>query len=137
MSNQNTFENLLKIKVETIVKHETTNVRKIEVEFLETTNESKFDQLTKEEKIKTPFKRRLSNNSSESRSNSPQNPPNSNKNGDNGKCFSKKKRLDSLPNYGKNREFETDEGTLARRTKQIDYGKNTLGYDNYVNKVPK
>lgn len=134
-SNQNTFENFLKVKVETIVKEEPqTNERKIEVEFLDSTNECKFDQLIKEEKIKTPFKRRLSNNSRESRSNSPQNQPNSSHGS---QYCPKKKRLNSIPNYGKYREIETDEGTLARRTKQIDYGKNTLGYDNYINTVPK
>lgn len=34
-------------------------------------------------------------------------------------------------------EPEKDQGILKRRQKQIDYGKNTLGYQNYVEKVPK
>jgi hypothetical protein len=33
--------------------------------------------------------------------------------------------------------FETDPITLARRQKQIDYGKRTLGYTNYLRTNPK
>lgn len=34
-------------------------------------------------------------------------------------------------------KFEYDEGTLARRQKQIDYGKSTIGYKLYKTQVPK
>ncbi|XP_076650302.1 stem-loop binding protein [Halictus rubicundus] len=34
-------------------------------------------------------------------------------------------------------EYETDPIILARRQRDIDYGKNTIGYDQYIRAVPK
>ena len=44
------------------------------------------------------------------------------------KCLKKRK---------KSIEYEEDKQILSRRSKQIDFGKNTLGYQNYLKVIPK
>lgn len=107
---------------------------------LDEANEKKYDRLVKEEKIKSPFKRRLSGENDATSTS---------------EMDSKKTRLDEPKNLRdrlrtessssggssntlrQNREFETDNAVLERRQKQVDYGKNTVGYENYLSEIPK
>ena len=43
----------------------------------------------------------------------------------------KKRKIEERP------EHEADQRRLAGRQKQIDYGKNTAGYKNYIARVPR
>lgn len=94
----------------------------------------------KEEKIKSPFKRRLSGESDATTAS---------------EMDSKKTRLDepkdlrdrlrteSSSSGGSSnavrqaRDFEMDNAVLERRQKQVDYGKNTVGYENYLAQISK
>lgn len=111
--------------------------REILVRFLEASNEAKFEKLLKEEKIKTTLKRCLSPSSALKTSDSKRPSGSPDECNDRERDLSPESSERSNSSAGKPREFETDEGVLDRRQKQIDYGKNTVGYDLYVKQVPK
>ncbi|XP_055616309.1 histone RNA hairpin-binding protein [Toxorhynchites rutilus septentrionalis] len=137
--------------------------RQIEIDILDSINVQKYDKLVQDDKIKSPFKRRLSGDMDDDEDYGDghaefdvedvyvdEYPHNQHKKtkmheDDHGRerfrresssCGSSSGDGSSL-SEGKPVKFENDLAVLERRQKQIDYGKNTLGYENYLNQIPK
>lgn len=128
--------------------------RQIEIDILDSANVEKYEKLVRDDKIKSPFKRRLSNDEEDGNDDGhakysedePDPPPNQHKKSkmsenDHGRerfrCESSSSGDASSQTSRKPIEYEKDIVILERRQKQIDYGKNTLGYENYCKQIPK
>lgn len=109
---------------------------------MDSENEKKFDKLMNEKKIKSPFKRHLSNEKLYAEYAQFDSQAEKKFKIEDGPSPEKRPRIDSSGSSSacssyNTREIEDDPAVLLRRQKQIDFGKNTTGYDNYIAKVPK
>lgn len=125
----------------------TSGNRQIEIDILDSANVQKYEKLVRCDMIKSPFKRRLSG---EADGNGNDVDPDTDRykkskthEDDHGRTdrFSRRESTDSGDGSSQSSrrpvEYEKDIEILVRRQKQIDYGKNTLGYENYLRQVPK
>lgn len=133
--------------------------RQIEIDILDSANVEKYEKLIRKEIIKSPFKRRLSGgeedgegdghakfSEEEADYDEASGAPNQHKKtkmheNDHGRVRFRRESSSSgdASSQGSRKpvEFEKDMAVLERRQKQIDYGKNTLGYENYMKAVSR
>lgn len=133
--------------------------RQIEIDILDSANVEKYEKLIRTDKIKSPFKRRLSGGGEDDdddgharfideedycdeASGKNQHKKTKTHEQDHGRERFRRGSSSSADGGSsqssrKPVEYEKDIVILVRRQKQIDYGKNTLGYDNYVKQVPR
>lgn len=131
--------------------------RQIEIDILDTANVEKYEKLVRDDKIKSPFKRRLSGGGEDDDTNrddghakfvdaepgfDQQYKKTKIHENDHGRTRFRRESSSSSADSSsqssrKPIEYEKDVSILERRQKQIDYGKNTLGYENYIKQVPR
>lgn len=131
--------------------------RQIEIDILDSANVEKYEKLIRDEKIKSPFKRRLSGGGEDDETADGHAKFEDAETSTDGTSQHKKTKTDEN-DHGRERfrresssssgdgssqssrkpmQYEKDLAILERRQKQIDYGKNTLGYENYLQQVPR
>ncbi|XP_058813756.1 histone RNA hairpin-binding protein [Topomyia yanbarensis] len=135
------------------------STRQIEIDILDSANVEKYEKLVMKDMIKSPFKRRLSGGCEEDDDGhakfigeecdgdelaNNQHKKTKKHEDDHGRerfrrdsSSSGEGSSNGSQNSRKPLEFEKDVSILVRRQKQIDYGKNTLGYESYLEKVPR
>lgn len=133
--------------------------RQIEIDILDSANVEKYEKLIQKDMIKSPFKRRLSGGDEEGDGDGhakfsegeadydePPGAANQHKKtkmheNDHGRVRFRRESSSSgdasSQSSRKPVEYEKDMAILERRQKQIDYGKNTLGYENYMKSVSR
>lgn len=125
----------------TLDSNSSSNHDVLEITFDEPENELKFDKLVTMKKIKSPFKRHLSNEKIELSSDNATfgdfKSTYSENYGNENKKFKSVQPDRPVSQSSDEGMFETNPEILDRRQKQIDYGKNTQGYANYLKAIPK